>query len=333
MPTRAPPGRVRSTLIPKDIGTALLAGTTVPPFAFGLCDRLARREVREIRPADAQDLLSRVEKASTGKQALKLHATIRQAFTYFIRMDLTLLHPFLSGRKGGKVTLPKVERREHTLTIPTTKELDALKAWAVTDDVIGPIVTVMCHLPMRPGEAAGLRRENLSAETLQVTHAAQWVRGQAAVLKTPKTRAGRRTLPLPAAVAEALVRAAGRRERMEVTATAEERAGWTPGLLFPGEDGTLMTYDALVKRFERAKKATGVRKAVRMYDLRHRVISDWIESGVPIAAVSGAAGHSNVSITLSIYTHATDRGQEALRAFLRPDATGMPPARPEVEAG
>jgi integrase len=324
---------VQWKLVPKDIGTALLAGTSpLPPFNYGDCDRLARREVREIRPAEAQDLLSRVERASTGKQALKLHATIRQAFTYFIRMDLTLLHPFLSGRKGGKVTLPKVERREHTLTIPTTEELTKLKDWAVTDDVIGPIVTVMCHLPMRPGEAAGLRLENLSAETLQVTHAAQWVRGQATVLKTPKTRAGRRTLPIPAAVAEALVRAAGRRERMEMTATTEERAGWTPGLLFPGEDGTLMTYDALVKRFERAKKATGVRKAVRMYDLRHRVISDWIESGVPIAAVSGAAGHSNVSITLSIYTHATDRGQEALRAFLRPDATGSHRQPGEVEA-
>ncbi len=322
-------------LIPKDIATALRDGTTpLPAFTYGDCDRLARREVREIRPADAQDLLSRVERASTGKQALKLHTTIRQAFTYFIRMDLTLLHPFLSGRKGGKVTLPQVERREHTLTIPTTEELTKLKAWAETDDVIGPIITLQCYLPMRPGEAAALRRENLlSADTLQVTHAAQWVRGQAAVLKTPKTRAGRRTLPIPAAVAEALQRAAGRRERMELTATPEERAGWTPGLLFPGEDGRLMTYDALVKRFERAKKATGVRKEVRMYDLRHRVISDWVTAGMPISAVSRAAGHSNTKITLEVYTHATEEGDDTLRAFLRPDATGSHREGADVEAG
>lgn len=52
---------------------------------------------------------------------------------------------------------------------------------------------------------------------------------------------------------------------------------------------------------KRIRKKSGVN--FHFHQLRHHGISDLISFGVDIASVSHRAGHSNPSITLSVYTH------------------------------
>lgn len=41
---------------------------------------------------------------------------------------------------------------------------------------------------------------------------------------------------------------------------------------------------------------------LRLYDLRHVAVSEWVRAGVPLATVRTWAGHSSLSVT-SRYTH------------------------------
>lgn len=56
-------------------------------------------------------------------------------------------------------------------------------------------------------------------------------------------------------------------------------------------------------RFDRLR-ATLDLEHVRLHDLRHFVASVLVDGGIPISTVSKRLGHSQMSTTLNIYTHA-----------------------------
>lgn len=57
---------------------------------------------------------------------------------------------------------------------------------------------------------------------------------------------------------------------------------------------------------ERMLKRAGIRKSIRVHDLRHSGISYFLRHGGTLADVSKRAGHSKQSITADIYSHAID---------------------------
>ncbi len=61
----------------------------------------------------------------------------------------------------------------------------------------------------------------------------------------------------------------------------------------------------------KACKASGVKK-IRLHDFRHSHATNLINSGVNIVAVSRRLGHSDINMTLKIYTHLLDNSEDAL---------------------
>ena len=51
---------------------------------------------------------------------------------------------------------------------------------------------------------------------------------------------------------------------------------------------------------------------IRFHDLRHTHISQLLNDGHPVAAVSKRAGHKNAAVTLRIYTHAMPGADEIM---------------------
>ena len=116
---------------------------------------------------------------------------------------------------------------------------------------------------------------------------------------TPKTAAGRRSIPLDAHLV-ALLRAHKARQAAEKLAAgpAYEDAGW----LVADELGAPYYPDSISEWFDRKARALELPR-IRLHDLRHTAASLMLASGVPVKVVSEMLGHSSPTITLSIYAH------------------------------
>ncbi|WP_405790850.1 tyrosine-type recombinase/integrase [Streptomyces sp. NBC_01367] len=119
------------------------------------------------------------------------------------------------------------------------------------------------------------------------------------VEKDPKTRNGRRVLPLPKPLQVALVAFRARQAKEKLAAGAAYEAS---GYVVVDELGRPFKTDKLRREAHRLMSEAGVRK-VRLYDARHACLSWMANNGVPDTVVSAWAGHSDLSFTKRVYVH------------------------------
>jgi len=124
------------------------------------------------------------------------------------------------------------------------------------------------------------------------------------ILGPPKTKAGTRTIAMPA---DLLARMASRRQ------------GPTDHV-FLNKHGNLLSQSVYFKTaWEPALKAAqgkGLNKTPRIHDLRHSHASLLLERGVPILTVSRRLGHSSVAVTGDVYGHLMGTSDDAVIAAL-----------------
>jgi len=152
---------------------------------------------------------------------------------------------------------------------------------------------------LRLGELRALRVEDvdLAAGVIRVERAWDPKVGPVA----PKSRAGRRQVPIPAVLRDELVE-----HRM--------RLGRDDGLIF-GRSAERPFADATVRtRAVRVWEAAEL-DAIGLHEARHTFASLMIAAGVNVKAISTFMGHANISITLDRYGHLMP-GSEAEAAAL-----------------
>lgn len=188
------------------------------------------------------------------------------------------------GRNAARlVEPPKGERPDiHPLTVEEARRLLA------------------AALGLRQGELSGLRWEDVDLERglLTVRHQLQRVAGRPE-LHPPRSAKGRRTLPLPALVREAL-----RQHRLR---QKEERlrAGpaWTEtGFVFTTTVGTPLEARTLLRNFHGLLARARLPRR-RFHDLRHTAASLLLALGVDVRVLQEILGHSQIGITANTYAH------------------------------
>lgn len=248
---------------------------------------------------------------------------------------------WVTGRNvPKKTTLAKVEEYfgekfapDDTLqTLKDAAERDALLKFADSPvlydgkpNTSGDWVLCILYCGLRPGETAALKwsEVDLDAGTMHIRAAKEAASKRE---KAPKTDAGIRDIPIPKVYADRL--------------KMRKRTG---EYVFPQSDGkTAMTDSSMKRRWETIKKhidiemgATvervkldGSRKRTTiitehttaddldLYDLRHTYCTDLEKKGVPINIAKYLMGHSDISVTANIYTHADNETIEAARTLI-----------------
>ena len=83
-------------------------------------------------------------------------------------------------------------------------------------------------------------------------------------------------------------------------------------LVFPNGYGGIMIPHNITKRsFKKYLVNAGLSRETRFHALRHTAATLLLASGVNVKVVSEMLGHSNVSITLSIYAHVLPHMQQS----------------------
>lgn len=155
---------------------------------------------------------------------------------------------------------------------------------------------------MRRGEAMGLKWADIDLDAAQLVIRRTLVDNNLAPgwrFESTKTRSSMRTLALDENLVEALRihRAKQNAERLALG------AGWTDlDLVNPGPIGSPLPPRRLTEQFSRLSARLGL-PHIRLHDLRHTYATLALSAGIHPKIVQERLGHSNISVTLDIYSH------------------------------
>ncbi len=195
-----------------------------------------------------------------------------------------------------RIELPRIEREEMRFLAP----VEIAQLAGAIDPRYRTLVLVASYCGLRIGELAGLRRAqvDLEAHTIRVIENAVEVHGHI-VRGAPKTKAGRRTVPVAPTIAAAL-----EHHLQAYTPPGSEAP------VFAGAGGGTLRAAAWRGRFwTPAIRAAGL-APLRVHDMRHTAVALWIAAGANPKQLAAWAGHTSVAVVLDRYGHLFD-GHEA----------------------
>lgn len=255
---------------------------------------IGRRQLSKLEPSDVEAMLNAKLRAGLAPRTVHhLRAVLRNALRKAERDRLVVRN---AAALADPVKVPEYDRR--TLA---PEEVKAYLA-AAADERLQALLVTALGLGLREGELMGLRWScvDLEGGVLRVTHALQYHGGQP-VLVEPKSRTSRRTMPLPAPVAEALRQHRVRQAQEQLAAKV-----WLNDrdLVFVGKHGQPLESTAVLRAHWGVLEAAGLPR-MRFHDLRHSTATLLLEAGVPLKVVAEVLGHSSPSVTQNIYQHVT----------------------------
>ena len=213
-----------------------------------------------------------------------IHTTLRAALDKATEEKLIFRNPADSCKP------PSARPRE--MQVLTPEEIQRLLIQAKEDGCY-ELLLLELATGLRRGEILALQWDDLNFRTgaLRVERQVHRVKGEL-VVSPPKTKAGNRTVLLPAPVLKVLK-----------TYQKTVHSRW----MFPSpvKEDSPMDPAAVRKRLQTVLERAECRH-LRFHDLRHTFATASLEHGMDIKTLSTIIGHVSSATTLNTYTHVTD---------------------------
>jgi integrase len=251
--------------------------------------RLVKLDARHLEELYAD----RVRCGLSPTTVLQLHRILHHALRDATRWNLV-------GRNAAELVTPPRRARHDFATL--TPEQARRFLVAVKGDRLEALYVLALTTGMRQGELFGLRWADVDLDA-----------GALHLVTQLKTSASRRQVLLVDVAAKALMAHRARQddERRRLGGAWDDR-----NLVFPNSVGQpLHTSNFLRRNFYPLLERAGLPR-IRFHDLRHSAATLLLGLGIHPKVVSELLGHSQVGITLDLYSHVTaTMQQEAVRAF------------------
>ena len=269
-------------------------------------------DLSDVKPLHIQRFAVGESHLSRGTQSM-LYAWLREFFNCAVENGLIIRSPV--PRSLAPSGAARAE--EQALTAEQARQLlDALEGMPQYTFVLLALTT-----GMRRGELLGLQWSDvdLVEGVIHVTHNMTVdAAGKGVVSNTPKSVAGERDIPLPPFTIEHL-------RSLKKTSL----------YVLPDKDGRALTNSRFVSWWEpvrRMIKRGVIGFPVHPHQLRHTYATNLVAAGLDPTAVRYLMGHSDIGITLQVYTHynALERARS-----VKPQLTSAMPflAGPAVQSG
>jgi integrase len=254
---------------------------------------LGRYGLRRLTPAHVRMLLTAKQAAGLSVRSVQIiHATLRAMLAEAVREEL--LERNVAAIVRAPASVPDEVR-------PWAPDEAAVFLQSAESDRLYALFAVGVGLGLRRGELLGLRwlDIDLDGRVLYVRQTAQRINGHGMVFGLPKSARSRRVIPLPAVTVKVLRQ---HRLRQEAERLAAEPYWHESGLVFTTTIGTVLEPRNLARLLDGLIKHAGVRR-IRLHDLRHTCASLLLAQGVPPRVVMEVLGHSQLGITMNLYSH------------------------------
>ncbi|WP_016909111.1 tyrosine-type recombinase/integrase [Streptomyces xiaopingdaonensis] len=265
-----------------------------------LVPMIGTKRLESLGVADVRRFLTRLEKQTTAATAKESHRVLRSALSAACREEL------LTRNVASLVEPSRVTARELS---PWTLDETLTFLGAARKDPLYAAFVLAVTMGLRRGEIVGLRWSDVDLENrvLYVRQQTQRRRGEL-YSDGPKGRRSR-AIPLPAMCVAPL-----RWHRMR-QAAAKRKAGekWQDSAyVFTTGTGRPVEPRNVYQSFTRVANSAGLR-VIRLHDARHGCATLLVAAGVPPRVVMEILGHSQISITMDVYTHVVqDTQREAI---------------------
>lgn len=213
-----------------------------------------------------------------------IHTTLHSA------LDRAVSEKLLFRNPADGCRLPSAKARE--MQVLTPEEIQRLLIQAKEDGCY-ELLLLELSTGLRRGEICALQWDDLNLRTgeLRVERQVHRVRGKL-VTSPPKTKAGNRSVILPAPV-------------LNVLKAYKETMNSRWMFSSPVNEDSPKDPAAVRKRLQTVLERAECKK-IRFHDLRHTFSTTALEHGMDVKTLSTIIGHVSSSTTLNIYAHVTD---------------------------
>jgi integrase len=277
--------------------TTLVSYTTI--VRRHIIPELGHLQLADLAPQHVQTMIgTKLAAGLSPRRVQYIRAVLRTALKQAVKWRSVTLNA------AALAEAPRVERHEiQPFSVEDARRL----LEASQDDRLAALYSVALAMGLRQGEALGLRWEDVAFETgqLRVRVTLQRI-DRSYRLLPPKTERSRRTLRMPATALAALRahRARQLEERLQAGAAWED---W--GLVFTTATGRPLHATWITHRFQKLLERSGLPRA-RFHDLRHTCASLLLAQGVSARMIMEILGHSQISLTMNLYSHIMPSMQE-----------------------
>jgi len=281
-------------------------------------------EIGKLTPSMLRAWLSALTQKAGGHGKPLAAASVGQAYRTLNRLLSAAVDDELLGRNPLRGVKPPPGETQ-PMRFLSHEEVAAL-ARAI-DARYRALVLVAAYTGLRAGELIALKAKHvdLLRRTITVVEQVQYIGGRHQVLP-PKSAAARRSVAVPAAVADAL--------GQHLAAFAEPGRD---GIVFPAPEGGYLRLENFRRRVWRPAVAVAGVAPLRLHDLRHTCASLAIAAGADVKVLQRMLGHASAALTLDRYGHLLPGQAESVAERLdemvrRAVPTPVPPVTPLTAA-
>ncbi|MCA1602380.1 MAG: tyrosine-type recombinase/integrase [Acidobacteria bacterium] len=214
-------------------------------------------------------------------------ATVRKAYQLLTKSLREAVDAGLLAQSPCRgISLPKIEVRE----MPALEPPKIVVLAQTIDARYRALVLLAAYSGMRWAELVGLTRKRIDLDkgVVEVKEIIVELEGRLLAPSPPKTKAGRRRIPIPPSVAKEI------RKHLDL--------GEGSDFVFQSPEGGPLRKSFNNRFWVPAVKNAGV-YPFRFHDLRHTAISYWILCGASPKQIAKWAGHTSTSVVLDRYGH------------------------------
>lgn len=271
---------------------------------------LGKIKLKELKPLHLRGIVNTLaEQGYSEKTMVEIKQAAAQILDAAVENDYAVRNVFakVSVPKTGKTERAPIGERERQLIFETCLE-----------HRMGVPALIMLYTGIRKGELLALTWADVDPEagTIEVNKSA-WFDNNRVAVKEPKSKAGFRTVPIPQKI-------------QAILAQQKEKA--TCPYVCPSTQGKIMTHVAYVNAWNSYLHFLNIKAGGRdrsrvnpkvqalepftAHQLRHTYATMLYDAGVDVKSAQKFLGHSDIQVTLKIYTHLSDeKEQSAINAL------------------
>ncbi|MBM6853773.1 site-specific integrase [Mediterraneibacter glycyrrhizinilyticus] len=268
-------------------------------------EAFGQKRIDKITVSDAKEWLIKMQQID-GRGYSSIHTirgVVRPAFQMAVDDDLLVKNPF--GFQLNTVVVNDSVTRE---AITRKQERDFLE-FVKNDKRFCKYydgIYILFKTGLRIFEFVGLTKKNLDFENSRiiVDHQLQRTRDMKYIIEDTKTESGERMVPMTPEVKEAFQRILANRQNPKI----EPMVDGYSGFLFLDKNGRPMVALHWEKYFQHIREKYNKIYRVQMPKItphvcRHTFCSNMAKSGMNPKTLQYIMGHSDISVTLNVYTH------------------------------
>ena len=229
------------------------------------------------------------------KSVRNYRGTLHACYAWALELGLVSVNPVSAVRAPR---LP--ERRTEAPSLAMAQQYIA----SLSQTRLWPALMIGATTGMRRGEVLALRwmDVDMAGGTVTISRGLTGHNRATLEVRPPKSRAGRRAVPLPAACVDMLV---------ALQAERKDLGMWSPeALICCGRRGQPIIPDGFTHELGKRIRRRGL-APLHFHALRHMVATELLRAGERMDVVAAHLGHAHVATTLGVYGHVTDGDRKA----------------------